>query len=101
MLLSPSHQLRYGIRNHMPAFRDLEGSMAEINELEIKQFRDQFRKDAGENLSDADKKKLEENIAEATKVIQLSDIERELIIRFLLKDEMPVHQSAGAPLYPI
>jgi ubiquinol-cytochrome c reductase cytochrome b subunit len=96
MLLSPSHALRYGIRNRMPAFRDLEGPMAEINQLEMKQFRDQFRKNAGEDLPDAEKKKLEENIAEATKVIQLSDIERELIIRFLLKDDRVVF--GGEPI---
>lgn len=96
MLLSPSHALRYGIRNRMPAFRDLEGPMAEINQLEMKQFRDQFRKSAGEDLPEAEKKKLEENIAEATKVIQLSDIERELIIRFLLHDDRVVF--GGEPI---
>ncbi len=96
MLLSPSHALRYGIRNRMPAFRDLEGTMAEINQLEMKQFRDQFRKSAGEDLPEAEKKRLEENIAEATKVIQLSDIERELIIRFLLKDDRVVF--GGEPI---
>jgi len=96
MLLSPSHALRYGIRNRMPAFRDLEGPMAEINQLEMKQLRDQFLKNAGEDLPEAEKKKLEENIAEATKVIQLSDIERELIIRFLLHDERVVF--GGEPI---
>ncbi len=80
----------------MPTFRDLEGPLAEINQLEMKQFRDQFRKSAGENLPEAEKKELEENIAEATKVIQLSDIERELIIRFLLKDDRVVF--GGEPI---
>jgi ubiquinol-cytochrome c reductase cytochrome b subunit len=96
MLLLPSHHLRYGIRNCMPAFRDLEGPMAEINQLEMKQLCDQFRKEAGENLPDAEKKKLEEKIAEATKVIQLSDIERELITRFLLHDDRVVF--GGEPI---
>jgi ubiquinol-cytochrome c reductase cytochrome b subunit len=96
MLLSPSHALRYGIRNRMPAFRDLEGPMAEINQLELKQSRDHFRKSAGEDPPEAEKKELEENIAEATKVIQLSDIERELIIRFLLKDDRVVF--GGEPI---
>ena len=86
MLMSPSHNLRYGIRNRMPAFRDLEGPMAEIDHLDIKHMRDQFQKELREDAPEADKKKREQEIAEATKVIQLSDIERELIIRFVLKD---------------
>jgi ubiquinol-cytochrome c reductase cytochrome b subunit len=86
MLMSPSSHLRYGIRNRMPAFRDLEGPIAEINRLDIKQTQDQFRKELGEDAAEADKKKKEQEISEATKVSQLSDIERELIIRFVLKD---------------
>jgi len=86
MLMSPNSHLRYSIRNRMPAFRDLEGTMGEINRLDIKQIRDRFRKELADDASEADKKKKEQEIAEATKVIQLSDIERELIIRFLLKD---------------
>ncbi len=86
MLMSPSNNLRYGIRNRMPAFRDLEGPMAEIDHLDIKHMRDQFQKELREDAPEADKKKREQEIAEATKVIQLSDIERELIIRFVLKD---------------
>jgi ubiquinol-cytochrome c reductase cytochrome b subunit len=86
MLMSPSNHLRYGIRNRMPAFRDLERPRAEINRLDIKQAQDQLRKDLGDNASDNEKKKLQQDIDGATKVIQLSDIERELIIRFMLKD---------------
>jgi mono/diheme cytochrome c family protein len=86
MLISPSSHLRYGIRNRMPAFRDLEGPMAEINHLDIKQTQDLFRKELGEDAAEAEKKKKEQEITEATKVIQLSDIERELIIRFVLRD---------------
>jgi ubiquinol-cytochrome c reductase cytochrome b subunit len=86
MLLSPSHNLRYAFRNRMPAFRDLDGPMADINQQELKDIRDQIRKGVGEDAPEADKKKLEQDIAEATKTIQLSDIDRELIIRFLLKD---------------
>ena len=86
MLMSPYHHLRYASRNRMPAFRDLEGPLAEINPLDIKQAQDQLRKELGEDASEADKKKKEQEIDEAIKVIQLSDIERELIIRFLLKD---------------
>jgi ubiquinol-cytochrome c reductase cytochrome b subunit len=86
MLMSPGSHLRYGIRNRMPAFRDLEGPMAQINRLDIKQAQDRFRKELGDDAAEADKKKKEQEITEATKVIQLSDIERELIIRFLLKD---------------
>lgn len=86
MLSSPSHILRYGLRNRMPAFRDLEGSMAEINQLDLKEIRDQFRKGVGDDAPETEKKKREHDLAEATKVIPLSDIDRELIIRFVLKD---------------
>src|SRR5205807_1949774 len=96
MLLSPYNHLRYGSRNRMPAFRDLEGPMAEINRLDIKQLQDQLRKEAGENISEDEKKKLQQDIDDATKVIQLSDIERELIIRFMLKDDRVVF--GGEPI---
>jgi ubiquinol-cytochrome c reductase cytochrome b subunit len=86
MLMSPYHHLRYASRNRMPAFRDLEGPVAELNRLDIKQAQDQFHKELGEDAPEAEKKKKEQEINDATKVIQLSDIERELIIRFLLKD---------------
>jgi hypothetical protein len=70
----------------MPVFRDFEGPMGEINQLELNQLREQLRKGLADDAPDAEKKKREQDISEATKVIQLSDIERELIIRFLLKD---------------
>jgi ubiquinol-cytochrome c reductase cytochrome b subunit len=86
MLMSPYHHLRYGIRNRMPAFRDFEGTLAQINRLDVRQAQDGFRKELAEDAPEAEKKKKEQEINDAIKVIQLSDIDRELIIRFLLKD---------------
>jgi len=86
MVMAPSHNLRYGIRNRMPAFRELDGSTAEINKLDLKQIREQLQKGLADDAPDAEKKQREQAIHEATKVIQLSDFERELIILYLLKD---------------
>ena len=55
-----------------------------------------LRRGLSEDASDADKKKKEQEIDDATKVIQLSDIDRELIIRFLLKDHRVVF--GGEPI---
>jgi mono/diheme cytochrome c family protein len=96
MLLSPASHLRYGSRNSMPAFRDLEGVLGEANQIEIQQQRafllskesgditDDNPDDAKKKQGQADKKK--KDIEAATRIVQLNDIERELIIRFLLKD---------------
>jgi len=70
--------------------------MAELNRLDVQQAQDQFRKELGEDASDADKKKKEQEIDDATKLIQFSDIDRELIIRFLLKDPRVVF--GGEPI---
>jgi ubiquinol-cytochrome c reductase cytochrome b subunit len=96
MLMAPSHSLRYGIRNRMPAFCDMDGPSTEIARLELQQIKDGFVKDIGENTSEADRRKKEKEIDEATKLIHLSDIDRELIIRFLLKDDRVVF--GGEPI---
>jgi ubiquinol-cytochrome c reductase cytochrome b subunit len=86
MIMAPSHPLRYGIRNRMPAFRDLEGPTAEMAKLEIQQIKDILNKNVGENAPEKERKKKEKEINQAVKLIHLSDIDRELIIRYLLKD---------------
>ena len=62
MMMSPGHRLRHGSKNEMPAFRNLDGPGAEIHKLEFKEAN------------------------EGVPVIQMSDIDRELIIRWLTKD---------------
>ncbi|HLN26815.1 MAG TPA: cytochrome b N-terminal domain-containing protein [Gemmataceae bacterium] len=62
MILAPYQPLRYGEKNQMPAFRNLEGPGGEIVRMEVSE----------KNPS--------------TKLTQLGDVDRELIIRWLLKD---------------
>jgi hypothetical protein len=76
--------LRYGARNTMPAFRDLEGPTAELTKLELHQAKALLLKEILDDDPEADKKR--QAINEATKKVALNDIDRELIIRWLLKD---------------
>src|SRR5262249_29273752 len=100
MLMTPYHGLRYGSRNAMPAFRDLEGPTSEVTRQEVQQARELMLKDrllAG-NIKEEDPRvdELKKAIDEATKVMQLSDIDRELIIRWLLGDDHVVF--GGEPI---
>jgi ubiquinol-cytochrome c reductase cytochrome b subunit len=82
MVMAPAHPLRYGNRNAMPAFRDLEGPGAEVTRLELARIKDL----QGEAISgdDADAKKQKQALDQATRVVNLSDVDRELIIRWLV-----------------
>jgi ubiquinol-cytochrome c reductase cytochrome b subunit len=62
MIMSPAHPLRHSAKNRMPAFRNPDGPGSEVHLLEFK----------------AANKDIE--------VMNLSDIDRELIIRFLTGD---------------
>jgi ubiquinol-cytochrome c reductase cytochrome b subunit len=62
MVMSPAHPLRHKAKNRMPAFRNLDGPGAEVLALEFKA-----------NNKDVP-------------VINLSDVDRELIIRFVTRD---------------
>jgi len=84
MLMAPAHELRYGARNAMPAFRDLEGLSGELIKLELHQAKALLLKDVLDTGPEADEKR--QAVDQATRVISLSDIDRELIIRWLLKD---------------
>jgi len=72
MIMRPGHVSRYRDRNLMPAFRNKEGPGSEI-------LFDEFR-EANKDVS----------------IIELSDIEREMIIRWILRDYRPVF--GGAPI---
>jgi ubiquinol-cytochrome c reductase cytochrome b subunit len=89
MIMAPSHADRYGSHNTMPAFRDLEGPSAAVTRAELNQA-----KKALEEAADNDMKKKE--IEEASKVQHLSDIDRELIIRWLTGDQRVVF--GGEPI---
>lgn len=75
MLMAPDHLMRYGDNNAMPAFRNLEGPGSEITKLE---FIERSPK---------------------TKLIHLSDVERELILRWLTGDDRVVFggETISAP----
>ena len=94
MLAAPYHDQRYGRRNTMPAFRDLENVGAEINRLEVQEGKNLLLKEIK-----SDDPQLEEKtkaVDEATKVVSLSDIDRELIIRWLAGDDRLVF--GGEPI---
>jgi mono/diheme cytochrome c family protein len=68
MIMAPGHPRRYGDNNEMPAFRDLTGPKGEF-------IKEEYAAATGQ-LKDM----------ESIKFAQLTDIERELIIRWLVKD---------------
>jgi mono/diheme cytochrome c family protein len=80
MLLAPYLPSRYGLGNAMPLFRDPDRSTSETAREELDQVRT-LLKQAGKN---------EDEIKAATRVAPLSDVERELIIRFVLHDPRTV-----------
>jgi ubiquinol-cytochrome c reductase cytochrome b subunit len=83
MVMGPYLQSRYGSRNTMPAFRDLEGPDAEFVRQEVQQAKQLLLKDSGEGEQTEKKTK---DIEGACKLVHLSDIDRELVIRWLVKD---------------
>jgi hypothetical protein len=66
MLMAPDNPLRYGDKNAMPAFRGLDGPAGEVTKIEW-----------GDRGSKA-------------KLVNLDDVDRELIIRWLTKDDRVV-----------
>lgn len=96
MMMLPSHTSRYAAKNTMPAFRDLEGIGAVVTKLELKDVKEALLKDIKEDEPMAQQKK--EQIEKASKVMQLGAIDRELIIRWLLKDPRLVF--GGDPIAP-
>ena len=73
MIMNPGHKSRYNKANQMPAFRNIDGPGSEVFMLE---FRDNNR-----------------NLPEIM-IQPLSDIEREMIIRWMLRDYRAVYGGA-------
>jgi ubiquinol-cytochrome c reductase cytochrome b subunit len=101
MIMAPNHPLRYGDRNRntMPLFRDLEGPTAEVTRQEVNNLRDLLAKKIEDD--DPQAPKLKNELAESTRLVHLSDIDRELLIRWLLKDYRAVFGGepvTGPPL---
>jgi quinol-cytochrome oxidoreductase complex cytochrome b subunit len=70
MIMSPGHKSRYGKNNLMPTFRNMDGPGSEVF---LQEFRE-THKDTKENT-----------------IQHLSDVEREMIIRWILRDYRPVY----------
>ncbi|MBM4072590.1 MAG: cytochrome B6 [Planctomycetes bacterium] len=76
MIMSPGHAKRYGDKNTMPAFRNLESPGAEVHEMLFREI---------------DPKGV---------VVNMSDIDRELIIRWMTRDHRVIfggNTISGAP----
>jgi quinol-cytochrome oxidoreductase complex cytochrome b subunit/mono/diheme cytochrome c family protein len=85
MVALPFSAARYGLKNAMPAFRDVEGVNAGLVRDDLAAHRGLFVKELGD---EAEAKK--DQLDAAMKVIPLSDVDRELILRWLLKDDRVV-----------
>lgn len=99
MIVDPAGKSRYGKNNRMPAFLDFDKPGGELLREQNKLAREDAIEKAGD---DADaKKKAEQNFDQTHKVANLSDLERELIVRFMTGDGRVVFGGepiGGAPL---
>jgi ubiquinol-cytochrome c reductase cytochrome b subunit len=94
MIMSPDHSLRYGTRNRMTGFRDLEGPAAAATLDQINRFKNLLLKDLPDDEKAAERHK--QDIEESMRVVHLGEIDRELIIRWLLHDDRVVF--GGEPI---
>ncbi len=85
MIMAPHHPARYGLanRNAMPIFRDLKpiNPVADVTRQEVERLKQTLLADIPEEQADRRKR-----VEESMKLVDLSDIDRELIIRWLMKD---------------
>jgi mono/diheme cytochrome c family protein len=88
MIMAPHHELRYGRRNTMPAFRDLESPAADVTRKELDRVKKLLLRDVADDDPKAAARRKE--VEDATGLIHLSDVDRELIIRWLLRDRRVV-----------
>lgn len=104
MLMAPNDSRRYGLKNTMPAFRDLEGVTAEVTRWELELRSSHLLREAlqARKLAEDDPtaKKFHTQAETSSRVMQFTDVERELIIRYLLNDPRVVfggEQISGPP----
>ena len=84
MIMAPQSRSRYGVTNTMPIFRDLESPTADLTRMEIENARDALL--AAVDPKNKKAAELKARITKAHTLFHLGDVERELIIRWLLKD---------------
>jgi quinol-cytochrome oxidoreductase complex cytochrome b subunit/mono/diheme cytochrome c family protein len=94
MVMLPAHPKRYGLGNTMPAFRDLEGPDGPARRAELDWLGELLL--AGSAGDDKKAAKVRQEVEKALRVVNLSDVDRELIIRWLLGDGRAVF--GGAPI---
>jgi ubiquinol-cytochrome c reductase cytochrome b subunit len=80
----------------MPAFRDNEGIHAGLWQRDWQRTLEELERLIPEDSPDRDKRIAV--LRDACRVMQLNDVERELIIRFILRDDRPVF--GGEPISP-
>src|SRR5262249_1319336 len=90
MIMAPANPSKYNANNRMPGFRDTTNPAAPVLEEPFAQ-----RKAAAIAAAGDDARKKADAEA-AHKMIPLSDLDRELIIRFVLKDDRVVF--GGEPI---
>jgi ubiquinol-cytochrome c reductase cytochrome b subunit len=94
MIMSPDHPLRYGLRNRMTGFRDLEGVAGAVGKEQTERIKSLLLKEVGDDdKASAQRKK---DIEESMRVTHLGEIDRELIIRWLLRDDRVIF--GGEPI---
>jgi hypothetical protein len=74
MIMRPGHKSRYGVDNLMPAFRPVDGVGVELGLLEFRETNE----------------KTPDNMIQ-----ELSDVDREMIIRWILRDYRPIYGGAA------
>jgi mono/diheme cytochrome c family protein len=94
MIMAPGSPERYGDKNTMPGFRDLESPGSSTTRLENAQIRELLAKTPGKG--DAEARRMA--IDNAHRLSHLSDLDREIIIRWLTGDNRVVF--GGDPLAP-
>jgi ubiquinol-cytochrome c reductase cytochrome b subunit len=94
MMVRPFGPSRYGAKNVMPAFFDSNGLAGHLLEEEVTRFREAQLADLPEDAAKAKKKR--DQIDAATQTVPLTDVERELIIRWILGDDRVVF--GGQPI---
>jgi quinol-cytochrome oxidoreductase complex cytochrome b subunit/mono/diheme cytochrome c family protein len=105
MIMAPYDPSRYGNKNTMPIFRDLEGKAGKINRHEVERTK-QLLLDMAEPAdpdNEREKRRAERDKKEIEKaygtLIHLSPLERELVIRWILGDDRVVFggEAISAP----
>jgi ubiquinol-cytochrome c reductase cytochrome b subunit len=89
MIMAPGHHSRYGRRNAMPAFRELQDRNKEhVVRQEFAELVQFLQKENDLKPAEAEK---------AYRLANLSDIDREIIIRYLTRDYHVVYAGDFAP----